>query len=143
MKTSKVIVLYGSGNIGKTTTLRMVIDMLNRDELSYSRKDVRTTCHYNGKIVDIATWGDNRSELLKNVKYFREHHCDIAITAARSYGGTHDVIREYAKEIGLDVEKDIVWVKKEVSGNRESNKMEEINKNDACRIVKEIIGDNK
>lgn len=32
MKTSKVIVLYGSGNIGKTTTLRMVIDMLNRAE---------------------------------------------------------------------------------------------------------------
>lgn len=62
--------------------------------------------------VDITTWGDTISELLKNVKYFREHHCDIAITAARSYGGTHDVIREYAKEIGLDVEKDIVWVKK-------------------------------
>ena len=104
----------------------MVIDMLNRAELSYSRKDVRTTCRYKGKIVDITTWGDTISELLKNVKYFREHHCDIAITAARSYGG-----------------KDIVWVKKEVFGNRESNKMEEINKNDACRIVKEIIVDNK
>ncbi len=84
-----------------------------------------------------------KSELLKNVKYFREHYCDIAITAARSYGSTHDVIREYAKEIGFDVEKDIVWVKKEVSENREDNKMEEINKNDACRMVKEIIWDNK
>lgn len=143
MKTSKIIVLYGSGNIGKTTTLCMMIDMLNGAELSYSRKDVRTTCHYKGKIVDITTYGDNKFELLKNVKYFREHHCDIAITAARSYGGTHDVIREYAKEIGLDAEKDIVWVKKEVSENREGNKMEEINKNDAYRIVKEIIGDNK
>lgn len=46
MKTSKIIVLYGSGNIGKTTTLCMMIDMLNGAELSYSRKDVRTTCHY-------------------------------------------------------------------------------------------------
>ncbi len=59
-KISKVIVLYGSGNIGKTTTLRMVIDMLNKVELSYSRKDVRTTCHYKGKIVDITAWGDKK-----------------------------------------------------------------------------------
>ena len=89
----KIIVLYGRGNLGKTRTLRMVIDKLNHESISYATCDKQTICHHNDQTIAIATKGDNAAELRANVSYFKSHPCDIAITAARSRGGTHDVIK--------------------------------------------------
>lgn len=112
----QIIVLYGRGNLGKTRTLRMVIDILNGEPISYTTSDALTICHYNDKTIAVATKGDNAAELRSNVSYFKSHPCDIAITAARSRGGTHDVIKAYAQETGAEV----VWIYKRAEAGAEN-----------------------
>lgn len=116
MNPHKIIVLYGRGNLGKTRTLRMVIDKLNHESISYATCDIQTICHHNAQTIAIATKGDNAAELRANVSYFKSHPCDIAITAARSRGGTHDVIKAYAKETGAEV----VWIYKRAEAGDEN-----------------------
>lgn len=116
MRLHKIIVLSGRGNLGKTRTLRMVIDKLNGESISYATRDTKTICHYNDQTIAIATKGDNAAELRANVSYFKFHPCDIAITAARSRGGTHDVIKAYAQETGAEV----VWIYKRVEIGEEN-----------------------
>lgn len=116
MRLHKIIVLCGRGNLGKTRTLRMVIDKLNGESISYATRDTKTICHYNDQTIAIATKGDNAAELRANVSYFKSNPCDIAITAARSRGGTHDVIKAYAQETGAEV----VWIYKRVEIGEEN-----------------------
>lgn len=116
MRLHRIIVLCGRGNLGKTRTLRMVIDKLNGESISYATRDTKTICHYNDQTIAIATKGDNAAELRANVSYFKSHPCDIAITAARSRGGTHDVIKAYAQETGAEV----VWIYKRVEIGEEN-----------------------
>lgn len=116
MRLHRIIVLCGRGNLGKTRTLRMVIDKLNGESISYATSDTQTICHYNDQTIAIATKGDNAAELRANVSYFKSHPCDIAITAARSRGGTHDVIKAYAQETGAEV----VWIYKRVEIGEEN-----------------------
>lgn len=116
MTPHKIIVLYGRGNLGKTRTLRMVIDKLNHESISYATCDIQTICHHNAQTIAVATKGDNAAELRANVSYFKSHPCDIAITAARSRGGTHDVIKAYAQETGAEV----VWIYKRAEAGAEN-----------------------
>lgn len=116
MRLHRIIVLCGRGNLGKTRTLRMVIDKLNGESISYATRDTKAICHYNDQTIAIATKGDNAAELRANVSYFKFHPCDIAITAARSRGGTHDVIKAYAQETGAEV----VWIYKRVEIGEEN-----------------------
>ena len=60
----KIIVLYGRGDIGKTSTLRMVTDMLEGKPLSYSRKDVREVYSYNEKKVVVTSYGDTEAIMM-------------------------------------------------------------------------------
>lgn len=130
MTPHKIIVLYGRGNLGKTRTLRMVIDKLNGESISNAKYDTQTICHYNDKTIAVATKGDNAAELCANVSYFKSHPCDIAITAARSRGGTHDVIKSYAQETGAEV----VWIYKRTEAGDENA----VNLKWAERVVKAI-----
>lgn len=130
MTPHKIIVLYGRGNLGKTRTLRMVIDKLNHESISYATCDIQTICHHNAQTIAIATKGDNAAELRANVSYFKSHPCDIAITAARSRGGTHDVIKSYAQETGAEV----VWIYKRVEAGDENA----VNLKWAERVVEEV-----
>lgn len=130
MTPHKIIVLYGRGNLGKTRTLRMVIDKLNGESISNAKYDTQTICHYNDKTIAVATKGDNAAELCANVSYFNSHPCDIAITAARSRGGTHDVIKSYAQETGAEV----VWIYKRAEAGDENA----VNLKWAERVVEEV-----
>ncbi len=94
----------------------MVIDKLNGESISYATRDAKTICHYNDQTIAIATKGDNAAELRANVSYFKSHPCDIAITAARSRGGTYDVIKAYAQETGAEV----VWIYKRIEIGEEN-----------------------
>lgn len=131
MTPHKIIVLYGRGNLGKTRTLRMVIDKLNGESISNAKYDTQTICHYNDKTIAVATKGDNAAELCANVSYFKSNPCDIAITAARSRGGTHDVIKAYAQETGAEV----VWIYKRVEAGDEND----VNLKWAERVVEKCV----
>lgn len=130
MTPHKIIVLYGRGNLGKTRTLRIVIDKLNGEPISNAKYDTQAICHYNDLTIAVATKGDNAAELRANVSFFKSRPCDIAITAARSRGGTHDVIKSYAQETGAEV----VWIYKRAEAGDENA----VNLKWAERVVKAI-----
>ena len=130
MNPHKIIVLYGRGNLGKTRTLRMVIDKLNGEPISNAKYDTQAICHYNDLTIAVATKGDNATELRSNISYFKSRPYDIVITAARSRGGTHDVIKAYAQETGAEV----VWIYKRVEAGDENA----VNLKWAERVVEEI-----
>lgn len=130
MTPHKIIVLYGRGNLGKTRTLCMVVDKLNHEPISYATCDIQTICRHNDQTIAVATKGDNAAELRSNVSYFNSPPCDIAITAARSRGGTHDVINSYAQETGAEV----VWIYKRAEAGDENA----VNLKWAERVVEEI-----
>lgn len=126
----KIIVLYGRGYLGKTRTLRMVVDRLNHEPISYATCDIQTICRHYDQTIAVATKGDNAAELRANVSFFKFHPCDIAITAARSRGGTHDVIKSYAQETGAEV----VWIYKRAEADDENA----VNLKWAERVVEKI-----
>ena len=120
MQTKKIIVLYGRGDIGKTDTLRMVTDKLEGLPLSFTQTDLRKQYVYEGKSIVVTTWGDNAAEMAKNIAFMKEHPFDVAITAARSHGQTHELIKAYAKAIGCG----IIWKKKYAANNPTESNME-------------------
>lgn len=106
----------------------MVIDILNGEPISYTTSDAQTICHYNDLTIAVATKGDNAAELRANISYFKFY--PFAITAARSRGGTHDVIKAYAQETGAEA----VWIYKRAEAGDENA----VNLKWAERVVKEI-----
>ena len=132
MKPKYIIALSGRGSIGKTRTLRMVIDMLNGVELTYEKHDIRTTCHYHGKTICVTTPGDNKWEINKNIDYINAHPCDVAIMATRTRGATVSTITNYAEQIDAP----IIWIRKTYESGDENT----INERYAHQIVNEVDG---
>ncbi|MBR2367883.1 MAG: hypothetical protein IKA81_04680 [Alistipes sp.] len=114
----KIIVIKGNPNSGKTTSIRLVYDLLlykgaKIDKPRNSGKtyaDFDTELLYNGKNIAISSAGD----LLKNIhKTVSDHDgCDILITASRNFR------RSSLDRIFSDY--DVVYIKKEKRGDREN-----------------------
>lgn len=87
----KQIILYGTGNSGKTTTLYKFYDKHIKDnseftvsEIKFSGKDYMAIVEYHGYKIGIYTWGDTKKLIEDGGKYTKE--CDIIICTARSKG---------------------------------------------------------
>ena len=132
MNPKHIIALSGRGSIGKTRTLRMVIDLLNGVDLSYEKRDARTTCHYHGKTICVTTPGDNGAEISKNIDYINANPCDIAIMATRTKGATVSTLINYAEQIDAP----IIWIRKTYESGDENT----INERYARQIVNEVNG---
>lgn len=110
----KIIALYGRSNTGKTTTLNYLIGFLDENleiddnSLTNNRKKV---IYYKNKKIAVTTPGDNKSELKKNIEYFKNKDCDILVTATRTKGATREELKKYAQ----DIKTEIIWIKKEIS----------------------------
>lgn len=110
----KIIALYGRSDTGKTTTLNYLIGFLDENleiddnSLTNNRKEV---IYYKNKKIAVTTPGDNKSELKKNIEYFKNKDCDILVTATRTKGATREELKKYAQ----DIKTEIIWIKKEIS----------------------------
>lgn len=107
----KIIVLYGRAKTGKTSTLNLLIEFLDKNkkvEENHLTEDRRVSIFYGNKKIAITTCGDNGFELKENIKYFEEEDCDILVTATRTRGETTEILNDYAKEINTK----IVWIEK-------------------------------
>lgn len=114
----KIIVIKGNPNSGKTTSIRLVYDILLYlgAEIDIARKygkthiDFDTELLYNGKRIAISSAGD----LLKNIhKTVSDHDsCDILITASRNFrwSSLDRIFSDY----------DVVYIKKEKRGDKEN-----------------------
>lgn len=95
---NKVIALSGKSNIGKTSTLKLFIDMLtdkyspSNIEYHIDRQDVRVIYTILSVKVGIETQGDPRSRLPCSLKLFRDEGCKIIVCASRSSGATVDAV---------------------------------------------------
>lgn len=103
------IVLYAAGNRGKTTTLKMLIDLLKEDiaqqtqgngekgalafksyelveETPYweNAADVLFCCKYSGMTIGVATGGDDEEAQKIAFGFFSKYNCDIVFCATRS-----------------------------------------------------------
>lgn len=153
----KVIVLKGRGSVGKTETMKKVIEKLavatgekeplylnspykvnprypNNESKKYDC--LRFFC-YQGKNVIVATGGDLKSSIEEVLNISEEKHADVLLIPCRTKRGTLAVINELPDKIILD--------KLVVSGGtRVETWYESVNEIDAERLMttlKDLISD--
>lgn len=145
MKKQTVIVLQGKGEMGKSTTLRKLIEILekgNAEKIGKPEKERRkddtwAVFDYNDRIIGITTSGDNEDELKPVIEYELPENCDIIVCAARTKGSSVDYINNHFKK---DL---IIWLGRfsATSDNKDFN-MDELQKSTnewQAEKIKDII----
>ena len=129
----KIIALYRRSKTGKTSTLNLLIELLDKNkkiEKERLKEDRRVSISYGSKKIAVTTWGDNGFELKENIKFFEEENCDILVTATRTRGETTEILTDYAKEIDTE----IIWIEKNIS-----KKMEDLINQSQAKDINAII----
>ena len=129
----KIIALYRRAETGKTSTLNLLIELLDKNKKVEEERlieDRRVSISYGSKKIAVTTWGDNGFELKENIKFFEKENCDILVTATRTRGKTTEILNNYAKEIDTD----IIWIEKNISA-----KLEELINQSEAKDINAII----
>ena len=129
----KIIALYRRSETGKTSTLNLLIELLDKNKKIEKERlieDRRVSISYGSKKIAVTTWGDNGFELKENIKFFEEENCDILVTATRTRGETTEILTDYAKEIDTE----IIWIEKNIS-----KKMEDLINQSQAKDINAII----
>lgn len=129
----KIIALYRRAETGKTSTLNLLIELLDMNkkvEEIRLTEDRRVSISYGNKKIAVTTWGDNGFELKENIKYFENEDCDILVTATRTRGETTEILNDYAKEINTE----IIWIEKNLSAS-----LEELINQTQAKDIKAVI----
>ncbi len=113
MNMIKIIGLYGRANVGKTSTLNLLIDLLKVQTTgcamappqALERKMIFT---YKGFIIGIGTAGDTYEEVAANCDFFDANNCDIVFSATRTRGGSCRELNKLAHKHSLST----IWIKK-------------------------------
>lgn len=129
----KIIALYRRAETGKTSTLNLLIELLDKNEKAEENRlteDRRVSISYGSKKIAVTTWGDNEVELKENIKYFEKKDCDILVTATRTRGETTEILNDYAKEINTE----IIWIEKNLSAS-----LEELINQTQAKDIKAVI----
>lgn len=91
----KIIILYGTGNSGKSTTFRKLYEKHIKGNADFnilgampteSVKDYQIVVQYKGRTIAIYTWGDNEFNVKAAFQYAEENGCEVLVCAARSSG---------------------------------------------------------
>lgn len=105
-----VVGLYGKANIGKTQTLKSLINLFYKENDETGNLveivpyiDVYRVIEYHDTKICIATGGDNKHIIDENCMNFHNNVFDIAITAARSKGETLSTINDFAEAEEADL----------------------------------------
>ncbi|UTW47126.1 ATP-binding protein [Bacterioplanoides sp. SCSIO 12839] len=91
---NRVIALFGPGNSGKTSTLRIVhqqllkMDFDTMEKYHKSHVDIREIFIIDGVKVGLETQGDPYSRLAESLELFKKIGCKIIICASRTRGST-------------------------------------------------------
>lgn len=135
----KSFAIVGRGSVGKTTTLNILIELLDiatnssiitKIEVN-EYKDTRVVfSNYRGYTVGVCTPGDNSQELKANCKFFEKYNCDIIFTATRTRGKSKDVFYKYSEKNGYKIH----WIGKYVV----ENDFEEMNLHQATDLLRLI-----
>jgi energy-coupling factor transporter ATP-binding protein EcfA2 len=139
-----IFVLRGKSNVGKTTTIKILYELLEKQYPQSTRNELILKKDHDGKIIEdikviitineikigIESQGDLGSRLPKSLKDFVENECEIIVCGARTWGKTNDVINEYSKQFK------IIWIRKEIT--MDTIYEETCNKQQALEVIKKI-----
>jgi len=113
-----IIGLYESGNTGKTSTLNMLIYMLEMATIGTPANhnilhNRRSFFIINNTRVGIGTEGDDWDGVESNCNFFDANNCDIVFTATRKRSDSGSVRRleQYAAQKALSVN----WMRKTIA----------------------------
>lgn len=137
----KLIGLYGTSNVGKSQTIKLVYKKLHEkfqgiifhedfEQITHENGDISVIVIINGKIIGIESQGDPNSRIFFSLPIFAKLKCDIILCATRTRGGT---VIEVEK---LNNEYEIIWIKK--NWEQEKAKHEIENEKIATDILKII-----
>ena len=132
----KIIALWGAGQRGKTSTIKMVYDILLRKYakiIDYfpSEHDIKILMQDVKKlIVGIESQGDPNTRLKDSLKDFDKAGCDIIFCATRTCGMTVDWVEKYSKKY------DIIYFEQTIVENDEYQQ-EKSNKAMAEKLIAE------
>lgn len=100
------IILFGTGNSGKTTTLKILYYLLVGSMPPANTPRVQIT--YRGMKIDFAFNGDHIDVVEDNVAFFANNPCDIAVSPTRTEGGPVMAMK-YFIEKTFPITENIIW----------------------------------
>ncbi len=112
---NKIIGLCGRAKVGKTSTLNLLIDLLEVHTTGCAMPSPQTEERkmiftYKGFIIGVGTAGDTDLAVADNCKFFDENRCDIVFSATRTRGGSWRELNKLANKHGLS----IIWINKTI-----------------------------
>lgn len=106
----KIIALYGPQNRGKTTTLKILIDLLSvvSDANAVWKEDGEAWGWFkiSARTVSVCSSGDNADIVKENIAEFKD--CDIFVSATRTKGGSVSEIEKLASKENVEID----WIEK-------------------------------
>jgi hypothetical protein len=95
----KILALYGTANIGKTETIKLVFEKLKNEYKDFEyhsdfepimleKRDICVIIIIKGKIIGIESQGDPNSRIFESLPLFKRMNCDIIVCATRTKGAT-------------------------------------------------------
>ena len=136
----RIIALFGRGNIGKTSCLGHLINLIYRQTLGcdylIEGEDTRVTLGYMDHRITICTWGDTKYEESLNIEMIKNDNPDIAIVATRSKMGTVEIVEQFCADNGYQLK----WVEKYVASFDDISGQEYLNNLQAEQILDYVKG---
>lgn len=115
------IILFGTSNSGKTTTLRILYYLLTGKTAPKSTHRIQD--RYKGMTIDFAFDGDNLEVVESNVAFFENNPCDIAVSPTRTDGGPV-LAMNYFIDKTLTTTENVIWKRiPEISKSNRTVKM--------------------
>lgn len=107
----KIIALFGRANVGKTSTLRRVLQSLEERpgatvDRQIDRVDIRAIILIDGLKIGIETQGDPTGRLAESLELFAREGCNVIICATRTSGRTMDAVKRHEGVFRIK------WIKK-------------------------------
>ena len=132
----KLVVLLGKPNSGKTATMHRVVDKLVSDDKQWIKRSKRTSDDrsdftvqftYHGKKVYLASRGDDKPPMERNVRAIIAHKCEIAVVVVSmpSREGARKAVYEYYREEMVAMVSCLKEVKKEHLENPSKKEIED------------------
>lgn len=91
----KVICFRGTGNRGKSETLKKILnEFFNIYLIPAKKRDFSLYFMYKGKKIGICSYGDDENSMLKFLKPLKEAGCDIIICASRTKGKPFEFVEK-------------------------------------------------
>jgi hypothetical protein len=105
MKPKNIFAVYGSGNVGKSSTIEMIFELLTKanpttivKHLHHPGADISVLIKINGKFIGLESQGDPNSRLAQSLQQFRRAGCSIVVCATRNWGGTVAAVQKLEPE---------------------------------------------